>query len=124
MAALHHHPVRRRDRRYQHSPEQKTPFLEGDPLPPTAPTASVCSNAPVPECVALHEHCRRAIDYTTARRGRHGLPLIGTGDWNDALDHVGHRGPRGKRIARFSCRCCSTGSYGAPPRVTRQPPPA
>lgn len=36
----------------------------------------------------LFEHCRRALarGITT---GTHGLPLIGAGDWNDALDRVG-----------------------------------
>jgi cyclic beta-1,2-glucan synthetase len=25
-------------------------------------------------------------------RGPHGLPLIGSGDWNDGMNRVGHRG--------------------------------
>ncbi len=48
--------------------------------------------APAP----LFEHCRRALarGITT---GSHGLPLIGTGDWNDALDRVG-AGGRGESV--------------------------
>ncbi len=34
----------------------------------------------------LHDHLRRSIDYTLARRGPHGLPLIGKADWNDCLN--------------------------------------
>jgi cyclic beta-1,2-glucan synthetase len=46
---------------------------------------------------SVYEHCRLAIDRTLARRGAHGLPLIGSGDWNDALDRVGPRG-RGESV--------------------------
>ncbi|MBK8132694.1 MAG: glycosyl transferase family 36 [Gammaproteobacteria bacterium] len=76
--------------------EEKTPFLEGEPIPYGADGIGFAPR-PGAECVALHEHCRRAIDYTLARRGRRGLPLIGTGDWNDALDRIGHRG-RGESV--------------------------
>lgn len=34
----------------------------------------------------LHDHLRRSIDYTLARLGPHGLPLIGKADWNDCLN--------------------------------------
>jgi cyclic beta-1,2-glucan synthetase len=39
----------------------------------------------------LYEHCVRAIKYSH-RFGEHGLPLIGTGDWNDGMDRVGEKG--------------------------------
>ncbi len=34
----------------------------------------------------LYEHLQRSIGYTLARRGPHGLPLIGRADWNDCLN--------------------------------------
>ena len=34
----------------------------------------------------LHDHLRRCIDFTLARLGPHGLPLIGRADWNDCLN--------------------------------------
>jgi cellobiose phosphorylase len=34
----------------------------------------------------LLEHLQRALDYTLARLGPHGLPLIGRADWNDCLN--------------------------------------
>ncbi len=37
------------------------------------------------------EHCQRAITKATTI-GPHGLPLIGTGDWNDGLNRVGKNG--------------------------------
>ena len=37
----------------------------------------------------LYEHLRRAIDRAMHRTGRHGLPLMGCGDWNDGMSRVG-----------------------------------
>lgn len=39
----------------------------------------------------LYEHCAKSIRYSL-RFGRHGLPLIGSGDWNDGMDQVGNEG--------------------------------
>ncbi len=39
----------------------------------------------------LYEHCAAAIDCSLGV-GTHGLPLIGTGDWNDGFDRVGEKG--------------------------------
>jgi cyclic beta-1,2-glucan synthetase len=39
----------------------------------------------------LYDHCVRAINHGL-RFGAHGLPLIGTGDWNDGMDEVGRHG--------------------------------
>ncbi len=39
----------------------------------------------------LYEHCVRAIKHGL-NFGVHGLPLIGTGDWNDGFDKVGQQG--------------------------------
>ena len=43
------------------------------------------------ESGTLFEHCVRAVDHTL-RFGTHGLPLIGTGDWNDGMNAVGNKG--------------------------------
>ena len=48
----------------------------------------------------LYEHCVRAIERGLTV-GAHGLPLIGTGDWNDGMNRVGHAGPRRERVARL-----------------------
>ncbi len=37
----------------------------------------------------LYDHCARAIDCVLGRWSKRGLPLIGEGDWNDGLSHVG-----------------------------------
>jgi len=44
----------------------------------------------------LFEHCALALDSSLAC-GKHGLPLIGTGDWNDGMNRVGQLG-RGESV--------------------------
>ncbi|KAF0165787.1 MAG: putative glycosyltransferase 36 [Rhodocyclaceae bacterium] len=43
------------------------------------------------ETASLYEHCVRAIRHGL-RFGSHGLPLIGSGDWNDGMNLVGIQG--------------------------------
>ncbi|MCX5903468.1 MAG: cyclic beta 1-2 glucan synthetase, partial [Proteobacteria bacterium] len=43
------------------------------------------------EAASLYEHCVRAI-LRGLSRGAHGLPLMGTGDWNDGMNLVGAQG--------------------------------
>jgi cellobiose phosphorylase len=39
----------------------------------------------------VYEHCARALEHGY-RLGPHGLPLMGTGDWNDGMNKVGAHG--------------------------------
>jgi len=70
--------------------DEVIPFLEGDAL---ADGQNVSYFQPrVSEIRAsVFEHCARAIDRSLAV-GAHGLPLMGTGDWNDGMDRVGEHG--------------------------------
>ena len=43
------------------------------------------------EKATLYEHCKRAIMHAL-RFGNHGLPLMGSGDWNDGMNLVGVKG--------------------------------
>ena len=43
------------------------------------------------ESASIYEHCARAIDRSLPV-GKHGLPLMGGGDWNDGMNRVGHLG--------------------------------
>jgi cyclic beta-1,2-glucan synthetase len=43
------------------------------------------------ETASLYDHCVRAI-LRGISRGKHGLPLIGSGDWNDGMNMVGAQG--------------------------------
>ena len=49
-----------------------------------------------PERGSLYEHCTRALD-VGATCGRHGLPKMGGGDWNDGMNRVG-RGGEGESV--------------------------
>jgi cyclic beta-1,2-glucan synthetase len=71
--------------------QEEIPFLEGKPIPPGA-EGIVIAARPSRDHASLREHCRRAIALTLGRRGAHGLPLMGTGDWNDGLDGYGAAG--------------------------------
>ena len=48
------------------------------------------------ETASVFEHSLRAID-RSMKYGAHGLPLIGSGDWNDGMNRVGHEG-RGESV--------------------------
>lgn len=43
------------------------------------------------EVGTVYEHCIRAIDISL-KFGERGLPLIGSGDWNDGMNRVGYKG--------------------------------
>ena len=43
------------------------------------------------ESASLYEHCVRSI-LRGLRMGEHGLPLMGSGDWNDGMNLVGEQG--------------------------------
>jgi cellobiose phosphorylase len=45
---------------------------------------------------SLYDHCVKSIELSL-KFGTHGLPLIGSGDWNDGMDKVGHHG-RGESV--------------------------
>ena len=51
---------------------------------------------PSGETADVYAHCCRALDRSLTR-GAHGLPLMGTGDWNDGMNRVGREG-RGESV--------------------------
>lgn len=70
--------------------EESIPFLEGQEIPPGKEDAYFEPKISA-ESATLFEHCARALDRSLAV-GSHGLPLMGTGDWNDGMNRVGHEG--------------------------------
>ncbi|MGN6788237.1 MAG: GH36-type glycosyl hydrolase domain-containing protein [Rhodanobacteraceae bacterium] len=68
----------------------RVPFLHADALKPDQ-TDAFSKPDKSAETANLFEHCARAIEASLAT-GVHGLPLIGTGDWNDGLNRVGAGG--------------------------------
>ena len=66
------------------------PFLDGPILRDDQHEAFFTPTAAA-ESASLYEHCRRAVARGLTV-GPHGLPLIGTGDWNDGMNLVGAGG--------------------------------
>ena len=67
------------------------PFLEGPALTAGQHDAFF-QPMPADGAANLFEHCARGLDQCLALTGRMGLPLIGTGDWNDGMNRVGEGG--------------------------------
>lgn len=70
--------------------DEPLPFLQGPPIADDAVDAFFQPQRS-DEVVTLYEHAARAID-SSLECGEHGLPLIGTGDWNDGMNAVGAGG--------------------------------
>jgi cellobiose phosphorylase len=66
------------------------PFLAGAPIPADA-TDSFALPGTSSQTASVYEHCVLALD-SGLTRGAHGLPLMGTGDWNDGMNSVGELG--------------------------------
>jgi cyclic beta-1,2-glucan synthetase len=75
--------------------DEAVAFLDGPPLSVDV-QESYFQPTTSHEQGTLFEHCARALD-SSLPVGSHGLPLIGTGDWNDGLNRVGVGG-RGESI--------------------------
>ncbi|MGH7495178.1 MAG: GH36-type glycosyl hydrolase domain-containing protein [bacterium] len=70
--------------------DELIPFLEGPALHDNEHD-SFFQPMVSEEEATLFEHCARALDRSLAV-GDHGLPLIGSGDWNDGMNRVGEKG--------------------------------
>jgi cyclic beta-1,2-glucan synthetase len=70
--------------------EEVIPFLEGDTLA-EGQKESYFEPRISDTRATLFEHCARALDRSLSV-GAHGLPLMGTGDWNDGMNRVGQDG--------------------------------
>jgi cyclic beta-1,2-glucan synthetase len=75
--------------------DESAPFIEAEPLRPDE-VESFSQPAVSPEAASLYEHAARALDASLAV-GAHGLPLFGSGDWNDGMNRVGADG-RGESV--------------------------
>jgi cyclic beta-1,2-glucan synthetase len=70
--------------------DEPVPFIEGPLLAPEEHDAFYLPRV-VERTQALFEHCVLGIERSLSN-GAHGLPLIGTGDWNDGMNLVGAGG--------------------------------
>jgi cyclic beta-1,2-glucan synthetase len=70
--------------------DELVPFLEGPVL--TVPEHEAFFQPQTSlRTVSLYEHCALALEQSFSN-GAHGLPLFGTGDWNDGMNMVGKEG--------------------------------
>jgi cellobiose phosphorylase len=67
--------------------EEDVPFLDARPVMPEEESYYDLPNRSQ-ESASLYEHCVRAIQHGL-KFGAHGLPLMGSGDWNDGMNLVG-----------------------------------
>ena len=70
--------------------DESVPFLEGRVLAPDEHEAYERPSVSK-QTASLYEHCVRAIALNLSV-GEHGLPFMGTGDWNDGMNLVGAGG--------------------------------
>jgi len=70
--------------------DEGVPFLEG-PLLAAGQSEAYFEPRVSEEQGSVFEHCARALDRSLSV-GVHGLPLMGTGDWNDGMNRVGKEG--------------------------------
>ena len=75
--------------------DQLVPFIDGGPIPDGSEDAYYVPTVSS-QTASVYEHAARAID-RSLRVGAHGLPLMGTGDWNDGMNRVGVGG-RGESV--------------------------
>jgi cellobiose phosphorylase len=75
--------------------DEVVPFLEGRPVSPQDDSYYDLPSVSH-ESATVYEHALRALLHGL-RFGAHGLPLMGTGDWNDGMNLVGHHG-RGESV--------------------------
>jgi cyclic beta-1,2-glucan synthetase len=70
--------------------DEQVPYLKGPMLKPDEDD-EFGMPAVADESGSLYDHCIRALEHGL-RLGAHGLPLMGTGDWNDGMNRVGAGG--------------------------------
>ncbi|MAS33814.1 MAG: hypothetical protein CL610_07400 [Anaerolineaceae bacterium] len=69
---------------------EQAPFMRGEPLR-DGEDERYGQYDTTSETVSIYEHCLRALDRGMTE-GPHGLPLMGSGDWNDGMNRVGIEG--------------------------------
>ena len=60
---------------------------------------------------SFYEHCALALDHSLAL-GAHGLPLMGSGDWNDGMNRVGENG-QGESVWLAWLHCAALTGFSA-----------
>ncbi|HEY5861953.1 MAG TPA: glucoamylase family protein, partial [Casimicrobiaceae bacterium] len=98
--------------------DERASFLEGRPV-----NAEDDSYYDLPgrsdDSANLYQHCTRALMHAL-RFGAHGLPLIGSGDWNDGMNLVGRQG-KGESVWLAFFLCHVLGEFAKVARLRNDP---
>jgi len=79
---------------------EPVPYLQSPPLAPEE--RDRVEKAPLSGIIeSFQQHCLRAIDRVSF--GPHGLPLMGSGDWNDGMNRVGGEKGESVWLGMFLC---------------------
>ena len=94
--------------------DETAAFLEGRPVNPEDDSYY---DSPIrsDESATIYQHCVRAIEHGL-RFGIHGLPLIGSGDWNDGMNLVGRHG-KGESVWLAFFLCYVLGEFAKVARI-------
>ena len=119
LAALPRRPLRRADRRPRRSWTSRCRSSRGGRSRQGAEGINFVPrrSRDVP---TLYEHCRRAIAFTLGRMGPSGLPLIGSGDWNDGLSQADESG-RGESVGSASSSTTCSRDFAELSRPSKAP---
>jgi cellobiose phosphorylase len=93
-------------------------FLEGRPVNPEDDSYYDLPGRS-DESASVYQHCVRAVLHGL-RFGTHGLPLIGSGDWNDGMNLIGRHG-RGESVWLAFFLCHVLGEFAKVARLRDDP---
>lgn len=80
--------------------EEMIPYLEDAPIPDgRRDLYQIMRSGNISG--SLYEHCMRAIE-CSLNFGAHGIPLMGSGDWNDSMDSIGENGGESVALGWFT----------------------
>ena len=87
--------------------DEEVPFLVGEELAPDEANRYAQFDR-TEESRPLFDHCERAL-HRAYVLGTHGLPLMGSGDWNDGMDRIGDKGSGESVWLAWFCAVCADG---------------
>ena len=71
--------------------EELVPYIQGEELSEYEHEKGIIFTY-TDEKETLLNHCLKSLDFSMNALGKHGLPLMGGGDWNDGMNKVGVKG--------------------------------
>jgi cyclic beta-1,2-glucan synthetase len=76
--------------------DEKISFVDGEALSENEQEKGITYHY-TPETESLYDHLKLCVSKSLNQFGKHNLPLMGSGDWNDGMNRVGSKG-RGESV--------------------------